>query len=100
MYGLLHCLPAAEKIQSVVQASLLQTRHGGHHIVVTFNDGPHDLTAHPGFLPTLLPHDWFVSLYDRQEIVLESRERIEERHPHNNIPHFHSLTRLIVRRPT
>jgi tellurite methyltransferase len=99
MYGLLHCLPSAEEIRSVVQASLGHTRHGGYHIVVTFDDGPHDLTAHPGFRPTLLPHEWFVRLYDRQEIVVSRRDRIEEVHPHNNIPHFHSLTRLIVRRP-
>jgi tellurite methyltransferase len=100
MYGLLHCLPSADEIRSVVQAGLGQTRLGGHHIVVTFNDGPHDLTAHPGFQPTLLPHESFVRLYNGQEIVLERKDRIEEVHPHNNIPHFHSLTRLLVRRLT
>jgi tellurite methyltransferase len=100
MYGLLHCLASAVEIRSVVQTSLEQTRRGGHHIVVTFNDGPHDLTAHPGFKPTLLPHESFVRLYDGQEVVLESKDRIEEVHPHNNIPHSHSLTRLIARRLT
>ena len=66
-------------------------------MIVTFNDGPHDLTAHPGLNPTLLPHRWFIDLYQGHKIVLARRQRIDETHPHNDIPHFHTLTRLMVR---
>ena len=51
MYGLLHCLPSIAEITSVVEQALRKTNGGGYHIVATFNDGPHDLTAHPGFVP-------------------------------------------------
>jgi tellurite methyltransferase len=98
MYGLLHCLPSIDRIRSVVRSAMRKTKIGGHHIVVTFNDGPHDLSAHPDLVPTLLPHDFFLELYGAQEVLYEKADRIEETHPHNKIPHFHSVTRLIVKK--
>jgi dihydroorotate dehydrogenase len=38
--------------------------------------------------------DYFVS----NTIVFESDENLYETHPHNNIPHMHSMTRLIIRK--
>ncbi len=98
MYGLLHCLPSLSKIASIIDLALRKTRSGGYHIVATFNDGPHDLSAHPGLLPTLAPHAFYLHHYARQEITSDSNTLIYETHPHNGIPHFHSLTRLVVRK--
>ena len=100
MYGLLHCLPSTAAIASVVELALRKTNDGGHHIVAAFNDGPHDLTAHPGFIPTLASHHFYLHQYCGHQIVAESNERIHETHPHNQIPHFHSLTRLMARKST
>jgi tellurite methyltransferase len=98
MYGLLHCLPSTVAITTVVELALRKTNGGGRHIVASFNDGPHDLTAHPGFVPTLASHAFYLHQYRDQEIVVESSELIHEMHPHNQILHFHSLTRLIARK--
>jgi tellurite methyltransferase len=98
MYGLLHCLPSPNKIATLIDLALRRTRPGGYHIVATFNDGPHDLSAHPGFLPTLIPHRLYLHHYANQEIRSHSNSLIHETHPHNGIPHFHSLTRLVVRK--
>lgn len=98
MYGLLHCLPSEESIVELVQLALKRTRPNGRHLVVAFNDGPHDLSAHPGFKPTLLPHDFYLKQYAQDKIELQSNSVIHETHPHNNIPHFHSISRLAVRK--
>jgi len=98
MYGLLHCLPSLKAISRMIASALRQTRRGGYHIVATFNNGPHDLSAHPGLTPTLAPHDFYLRQYRRLELVTQSTEVIHEVHPHNSIPHYHSLTRLIVRK--
>lgn len=98
LYGLAHCLGSSEEISSLIQTALQRTRLGGYHIFVSFNDGPHDLSAHPNFSPTLLPHSFYVDQYEGQAILTESNSIIHETHPHNNIPHFHSLTRLLVKK--
>jgi tellurite methyltransferase len=100
MYGLLHCLPPTAAITSVVEQALRKTNGGGYHIVAAFNDGPHDLTAHPGFVPTLASHEFYLHQYRGHEIVVDFTEIIHETHPHNLIPHFHSLTRLMARKST
>jgi tellurite methyltransferase len=100
MYGLLHCLPSLKAISTMIASALGQTRRGGYHIVATFNDGPHDLSPHPGLIPTLAPHEFYLRQYRMLELVTQSNEIIHEAHPHNSIPHYHSLTRLIVRKAT
>jgi tellurite methyltransferase len=100
MYGLLHCLPSLKAISTMIAAALRKTHKGGYHIVAGFNNGPHDLSAHPGFKPTLAPHEFYLDQYSQHELVTQSNEIIHEVHPHNSIPHFHSLTRLTVRKTT
>ncbi|MEH2472054.1 tellurite methyltransferase [Nitrobacteraceae bacterium AZCC 2161] len=97
MYGLLHCLASREVIAKIVQMAVRKTKPKGLHFVVAFNDGPHDLSAHPNFFPTLAAHSFFVDQYRDQELKIEMNSVIHESHPHNNIPHFHSITRLVVR---
>jgi tellurite methyltransferase len=98
MYGLLHCLPSSDEVASLVQLALQKTRVGGYHLVASFNDGPHDLSAHPGFSPTLLPHTFYLQQYAQQEICTQSDSILYEAHPHNQISHFHSLTRIFARK--
>jgi 2-polyprenyl-3-methyl-5-hydroxy-6-metoxy-1,4-benzoquinol methylase len=97
MYGLLHCLPSRKAISTMIASALRKTLRGGYHVVATFNEGPHDLSAHPGLRPTLAPHEFYLHQYTGHELVTQSTEIIHEVHPHNSIPHYHSLTRLTVR---
>lgn len=98
LYGLFHCLASSNSIAEMVQRSRAATKVGGHHIVCTFNDRSHDLRAHPGFRPLLLPHEWFLRQYADWHLLSASDSDLYETHPHNMIPHHHSLTRLIARK--
>lgn len=97
MYGLLHCLRSVEEITSVIAGAVRATNNGGHHLLVAFNDGPHDLSAHPSFEPTLAPHTFYVRQYEAHALISTEDAVIHETHPNNGIAHFHSLTRMVVR---
>lgn len=97
-YGLLHCLPTehhAERLLSWTQASL---RPNGVYLLAAFNNGGHDLTAHPDFIPLLMEHSWFVRAFETWNVLVASNSVLYETHPHNNIPHFHSMTRIMAQR--
>ncbi len=98
-YGLLHCLPSEQVIGALVRSLQLATRAGGYNVVCTFNDREQDLTAHPDLNPTLLAHRQYLSYYRSWEIVHESDQDLHETHPNNLLPHSHSMTRMIARRP-
>jgi len=98
MYGLLHCLKSIDDIQSVVSLALRKTRPSGYHIVAAFNDGSHDLRAHPGFKPTLASHAFYLNIYRSHTILHNETDVIHEIHPHNGLPHHHSLTRVVARK--
>jgi cyclopropane fatty-acyl-phospholipid synthase-like methyltransferase len=100
MYGLPHCMESTSAIQTLIELSQRKTSHGGKHILVAFNDGPHDLSAHPNFKPTLVSHDFYLRCYSGYEIESHTSSLLHETHPHNNIPHFHSITRLIASKRT
>lgn len=94
MYGLLHCLPSEREIADTVDLAIRKTTVGGCHFVVAFNDGPHDLSAHPGLRPTLLSHEFYLTQYIGHKILDAESAMIHETHPNNKIQHFHSITRL------
>lgn len=98
-YGLLHCLPNQHAIELLIDRLQRATKGGGTNIVCTFNDRSHDLSAHPGFHPTLLPHSFYLQAYSGWKIVVSSDEDLFETHPHNGIPHHHSMTRIIAEKP-
>jgi 2-polyprenyl-3-methyl-5-hydroxy-6-metoxy-1,4-benzoquinol methylase len=98
-YGLIHCLPSEDAAQRLVRVLQATLKEGGTIFVVAFNDGSHNLSAHPGFKPLLLDHDWFVRQFDGWHIESVSNSILFETHPHNNIPHHHSLTRLSAVKP-
>jgi cyclopropane fatty-acyl-phospholipid synthase-like methyltransferase len=97
-YGLLHCLQEDE-IHRVIASMQAATRPDGYNVIVAFNNRSQDLSAHPGFLPTLLDHDAFVDPYAEWCLVHATDTDLHETHPHNNIPHHHSMSRLIAKRP-
>ncbi|MCK0149159.1 class I SAM-dependent methyltransferase [Marivita sp. S6314] len=97
-YGLLHCMPSADEIASLVHRLQELTEVDGWNIICAFNDRQHDLSAHPGFDPCLIPHSAYLRHYQGWEVTFSSDEDLHETHPHNNIPHVHSMTRLIARK--
>jgi tellurite methyltransferase len=98
-YGLLHCLLAAGSVDRLINRVKGWTTRGGMNIVCAFNDGPHDLSAHPNFSPLLLCHDLYLSLYLGWTLFVATDTLLNEVHPHNNIAHFHSMTRILARKP-
>lgn len=97
MYGLLHCLRSEEEVRSLVELAICKTKPRGFHILVAFNDGPHEMKeAHPTFSPLLLPHLFYVSRYADHKVLVVEDAILSEVHPHNEIPHSHSITRLMV----
>jgi tellurite methyltransferase len=99
-YGLLHCLSNRDDVISATRRLQAETKPGGFNVVCAFNARAQDLSAHPDFNPTLLSHESYLSLYDAWDVWVATDEDLHETHPHNNIPHSHSMTRLIARRPS
>jgi tellurite methyltransferase len=98
MYGLLHCLPDAQSVRRFVEIAKASVKPRGVHVVVTFNDRRQELKAHPGFHPTLLPDSFFQELYSDWTMLHHTDLDLHETHPHNGIPHTHSMTRLVARK--
>ncbi len=97
-YGLFHCFKDKESVEIVLNLCLKSLTAGGLFIICAFNNREHDLSAHPGFKPLLLKHSFYTEYFSNNTIVFESDEDLHETHPHNNIPHMHSMTRLIIRK--
>lgn len=97
-YGLLHCFSSTADIRNTVEKLKDATKESGFNIICTFNDRHQELDAHPGFHPCLLPHSLFIDLYSDWNILVESDSDLREQHPHNNIEHTHSMTRIIAQR--
>lgn len=98
MYGLFHCFKEVDTVRELIKRVQANTVKGGYNVVCAFNDRKHDLSAHPGFSPLLLQHEFYTALYSSWELLKVSDEDLFETHPHNKIPHFHSLTRAVARR--
>jgi tellurite methyltransferase len=97
-YGLLHCLPTGDRLATVVSELQHLTSACGYNVIATFNDRSQDLSAHPGLAPCLMSHASYVQLYAGWEIISATDTDLHEIHPHNMIPHHHSLTRILARR--
>lgn len=96
-YGLMHCLTKAEST-TLFGRMKHWTRAGGTHVVVAFNDRSQDLSGHPGFQPTLRSHDSYLAEYADWTIAFATDHDLYETHPHNQIPHHHSMTRIVALR--
>ena len=97
-YGLFHCLRSPEEVRVVAGHLLTATRPGGFAVVCAFNDRRQQLHAHPGFSPVLLPHAAYLSLYGGCKLLYATDEDLHETHPHNQIPHTHSMTRILAQK--
>lgn len=97
-YGLLHCLTTEFDVCNVVHKFQAATRIGGYNVVCALNSRHQELSAHPDLTPTLLLHERYVALYSGWEILEVSDTDLTEIHPHNNISHTHSLTRMLARK--
>jgi len=97
-YGLLHCLNDATTIRNVVLSLQNATQPGGYHVVVALNSRAQDLRAHPDLNPCLIPHTDYIQLYDGWNLDFVEDADLHETHPHNRIPHSHSITRILARK--
>jgi tellurite methyltransferase len=97
-YGLLHCLPSPAAIHETISTLQSTTRSLGYNVICAFNDRRQELHAHPGFAPSLLSHTDYLDAYASWEILVQSDSDLTERHPHNNVEHTHSLTRILTRK--
>lgn len=99
MTGSLHCLDNREQIASVINEAQEATIIGGYNVISAFNDRYQDLSGHPDtFVPCLLKHNDYLMLYIGWEIINATDTDLLDIHPNNNIPHCHSITRLLVRK--
>lgn len=99
MTGLLHCYSSVKEIEFTVSEAQKATLQGGYHVISVFNNGEQDLSGHPAnFNPILLPHDFYLNLYNGWEILASSNSILHDEHPNNNIVHKHSITRILARK--
>jgi tellurite methyltransferase len=97
-YGLLHCLPSEGDISDLVSRLQSATRRGGYNVVCALNNRQQDLSAHLDLLPTLLAHETYLEFYSGWSVLQGTDSDLTETHPHNNIEHTHSLTRILARK--
>lgn len=100
-YGLLHCLASPNLIRNTVERLMAWTRPSGYFLLCSFNSRHQDLSAHPGFHPTLLSHEELlrpICSSPLWHILYDADTDLHEVHPHNLIPHLHSMSRAIARR--
>ncbi|MFT4048640.1 MAG: methyltransferase domain-containing protein [Solirubrobacterales bacterium] len=97
-YGLTHCMANRDEVFELVEKIQISVRPGGLFVLCAFNDRHQDLTAHPGFEPTLVPHDEYLGSFAGWRLEHATDEDLQESHPHNRIPHVHSMTRIIARK--
>lgn len=98
-YGLLHCMPTTSALHHLLCRLQSATRVGGYHVICSFNTRRQELGAHPGFSPTLIGHTAYLDCYGHGWNTLHATDTdLTERHPHNNVEHVHSLTRILARK--
>jgi tellurite methyltransferase len=97
-YGVLHCLADKAEVRQTIKVFQTATKLGGFNIVCAFNSRAQDLSAHPGFTPTLLRHDEYEQLYSHWIKIISHDSDLREVHPHNRIEHTHSMTRLLAQK--
>ena len=97
-YGLLHCLHSEVDIKNLVMRLQSATKKGGYHLVCAFNNRHQELDAHPEFRPCLMPHSFYLDLYVNWKAIHISDSDLHETHPHNQIPHTHSMTRILAQK--
>lgn len=99
MTGLLHCYSTKEEIIQTVKTAKEATKPDGYNVLSVFNDEQQDLSGHPAdFTPILLPHQFYMDLYQDWTIIASSNMVLDDEHPNNNIKHKHSITRILAQK--
>ena len=87
-----------EEVKILIENCLNGLKTDGYMIVCAFNSREQDLSAHPKFKPLLLKQKEYLNFFINHEIIFSSDKELHETHPHNNIPHKHSMTRLLIKK--
>jgi tellurite methyltransferase len=98
-YGLLHCLASDSEVRRVLRKLRHALKPGGTFLLCAFNARHQDLSAHPGFRPTLLSHSAYVAEFATWKLHEVSDKDLHEQHPHNEVAHVHSMTRIYAEKP-
>jgi SAM-dependent methyltransferase len=97
--GPLHCLNNVTEVNTAINRLKTATKQEGFHVISVFNDRLQDLSGHAlDFSPCLMPHEYYIEHYRDWQIFHESDQDLEDLHPHNQVPHRHSITRILARR--
>ncbi|WBQ03892.1 class I SAM-dependent methyltransferase [Kribbella sp. CA-293567] len=97
--GSFHCLRDRAEVGDALARMQALTRPGGLNVFSAFNDRSQDLSGHGAhFQPCLLPHEYYVDAYRDWELLHASDTDLADFHPHTEVPHHHSITRLLARR--
>lgn len=97
-YGLLHCLSSDDAIRSTVRRLQKSLSATGYFVLCSFNDRHQELEAHPEFHPCLIGHNDYTSFFNGWDVLHSSDTDLRECHPHNEIWHVHSMTRILARK--
>jgi tellurite methyltransferase len=97
-YGLFHCLRDPQVVRGIVRLLQRATKPSGYHAIAVLNSRSQDLRAHPELNPCLLDHKDYIGLYQDWVLIIAEDVDLTETHPHNQIQHTHSLTRLLARK--
>lgn len=98
--SVLHWLGDVEAAGRAVRRLKAATRPGGLHVVCTFNNRLLDYGGHATPPRCLLPHDDVLALYADWSVLRCHDDDIVSSHADVPEPHRHSVTRLLVRRPS
>lgn len=99
MTGSLHCLATISEVQHVVRSAQEITIAGGYNVLSAFNSDLQDLSGHAqSFSPILLSHQEYLDMYKDWRIIFCSNITQSDVHPHNNIVHKHSITRILAQK--
>lgn len=97
--GSLHCLESESEIIQALGVMKAMTKDGGFNVISAFNDGNQDMSGHSAdFRPTFLPHANYVAAFSGWRVIRASSEYQVDRHPHNDVEHGHSISRLLVQK--
>lgn len=98
--GPLHCLATSDDVITALSKIQMSTKPSGYNVISVFNDRKQDLSGHSkSFSPILLPHSLYIEAYSQWKIIEASDEDLADKHPHTNILHHHSITRLLAQKP-
>ena len=97
-YGLLHCLPDLQCVEAVIAKMKTATAEGGFNVAVAFNDDIPVPSVQNYLQATLLPIRLLEQQYVDWRIVASESERLQETHPTSNVPHEHSISRILAQK--